>query len=99
MWFVALLTAHVRAVSGLRGRRNELHNFFILDVLAWWNDGRSNPSKEVNLASRRRQWRQKVHSVLYKLLIEIADRGKVQTPRVFYRREPDAQPWVIANSR
>jgi WD40 repeat protein/uncharacterized caspase-like protein len=32
-------------------------------------------------------------------LIEIADRGKVQTPRAFYRKEPDAQPWVVARTR
>jgi WD40 repeat protein len=32
-------------------------------------------------------------------LVEVARRGKVQTPRVFYRREPDTQPWVVTLSR
>jgi WD40 repeat protein len=32
-------------------------------------------------------------------LVEGDTRRPVQTPRVFYRREPDAQPWVVANSR
>ena len=26
------------------------------------------------------------------------EQGKVQTPRVFYRREPDAQPLVVAKT-
>lgn len=29
-------------------------------------------------------------------IVEVKERGKVQTPRVFYRREADPQPWVIA---
>ncbi len=29
-------------------------------------------------------------------VVEIAERGKVQQPRVFYRREANAQPWVVA---
>jgi len=29
-------------------------------------------------------------------VVEVAEQGKIQTPRVFYRREPDAQPWVVA---
>jgi WD40 repeat protein len=29
-------------------------------------------------------------------LVWAAERGKVQTPRVFYRREPDARPWIVA---
>jgi WD40 repeat protein/uncharacterized caspase-like protein len=29
-------------------------------------------------------------------IVEAKERGKVQTPRVFYRREADPQPWVIA---
>jgi uncharacterized caspase-like protein len=32
-------------------------------------------------------------------LMEVTGRGRVQTPRVFYRREPDTQPWVVALSR
>lgn len=32
-------------------------------------------------------------------LVEVTEQGKMQTPRVFYRREPDAQPWVVANTR
>lgn len=32
-------------------------------------------------------------------LIEVDGQGKAQTPRVFYRREPDPQPWVIARAR
>ncbi len=49
---VELVTAHYSAVSALRGRRNELHKFSLLNALASWGDGRYNPSKEVNLASR-----------------------------------------------
>lgn len=32
-------------------------------------------------------------------VVEIAERSKVQTPRVFYRREPDIQPWIVARSQ
>jgi len=32
-------------------------------------------------------------------LVEVVEQGKVQTPRVFYRREPDAQPLVVAKTR
>lgn len=31
-------------------------------------------------------------------LVEAAEQGKVQTPRVFYRREPDATPFVVAKT-
>ena len=29
-------------------------------------------------------------------VVEATEQPKLQTPRVFYRREPDAQPWVVA---
>jgi WD40 repeat protein len=32
-------------------------------------------------------------------LVEVTEPGKVQRPRVFYRREPDTQPWVIAMAK
>jgi uncharacterized caspase-like protein len=32
-------------------------------------------------------------------LMEVAERGKVQTPRIFYRREPDVHPWIIAKTK
>jgi len=32
-------------------------------------------------------------------LVEATEEGKVQTPRVFYRREMDAQPWVVARAK
>lgn len=32
-------------------------------------------------------------------LVEVAEQGRVQTPRVFYRREADPQPWVVAQVR
>ena len=31
-------------------------------------------------------------------LVEVTEQGKVQTPRVFYRREPDTQPLVVAKT-
>jgi hypothetical protein len=50
MQFIELVTAHAGAISALRDGRNELHNFFILSVLASRDDGRSNPSQEADLA-------------------------------------------------
>jgi hypothetical protein len=32
--YVGLANAHVRGISEILGKRNELHNFFILDALA-----------------------------------------------------------------
>lgn len=32
-------------------------------------------------------------------MVEVIERSKVQTPKVFYRREPDAQPWIVAQTR
>jgi len=32
-------------------------------------------------------------------IVEIAEQGKVQTPRVFYRREADTQPWIVGRVR
>jgi uncharacterized caspase-like protein len=32
-------------------------------------------------------------------IVEVAERGKLQTPRVFYRREPETQPWVVATAK
>ena len=31
--------------------------------------------------------------------VEVAEQGKVQTPRVFYRRELDARPWIVAQTK
>jgi uncharacterized caspase-like protein len=31
--------------------------------------------------------------------VEVVEQAKVQTPRVFYRREPVAQPWVVAQTK
>jgi hypothetical protein len=31
--------------------------------------------------------------------VEVQEQGKVQTPRVFYRREADPQPWVVAQAK
>jgi hypothetical protein len=32
-------------------------------------------------------------------VVERTGQSQVQTPRVFYRREPDAHPWVVARSQ
>lgn len=88
MRFVELVTAHARAVSALRGRRNKLHNFFILNVHARLNGGRSNPAEEMNLASRMKQRQQKAHSVLYKLPLLIVKPEK-NAPRAIFPRRAD----------